>query len=85
MKADNKRGDEVSVHCGNVSESLEVLQELCRNEAEKLLSNIDFSSSDEVAVSFWTKDVHELICVGHFYKKDGKTISYDLDFSETTL
>lgn len=82
---DDEMDNEISVHCGDVHDSIEELQELCRKEAEKLLPVMDFSSSDEITVSFWTKDFPELICVGRFYKKDGKSISYDLDFSETTL
>lgn len=41
--------------------------------------------SSKVEVSFWTEDVPELICVGTFSKKRDGSVSYRLDFSESTL
>ena len=63
---------EMTVHCGKVTDSMEMLESLCREEAEKLLP-------------FWTKDFPELIAVGKFSRdKSGKVI-YELDFSQSTL
>ena len=61
---------EMAVHCGKVTDSMETLETLCCEKAEKLLT---------------TLDVPELIAVGKFSRdKSGKVI-YELDFSESTL
>jgi len=77
--------DEISVHCGKVTDSMENLETLCHKEAEKLSTSLAIPEGGEVSVSFWTSDFPELICVGRFRKDEKGTIAYDLDFSESTL
>ena len=60
-------------------------EEICREEAEKLLATLDVPEGRQVEVPFWTKDFPELIAVGKFSRdKSGKVI-YELDFSQSTL
>ena len=75
----------LSVHCGKESDGFDKLKELCANEAEKCLTTISVSEGECVSVSFWTADTQELIGIGKFRKSADGRISYDLDFSETTL
>lgn len=84
MKIENKKATELSVKCGKTTDSIEVLTNKCKMEAQKLLNIIEFPVDCTANVSFWTSDFPELICVGHFYNEDG-VIQYDLDFSESTL
>ena len=76
---------EMTVHCGKVTDSMEMLESLCREEAEKLLATLDVPEGRQVEVPFWTKDFPELIAVGKFSRdKSGKVI-YELDFSQSTI
>jgi len=75
----------LKIRCGRVTDSMETLESLCREEAEKLLATLDVPEGRQVEVPFWTKDFPELIAVGKFScDKYGKVI-YELDFSESTL
>lgn len=75
----------MKIRCGRVTDSMETLESLCREEAEKLLATLDVPEGRQVEVPFWTKDFPELIAVGKFScDKYGKVI-YELDFSESTL
>lgn len=77
--------EELKIRCGRVTDSMETLESLCREEAEKLLATLDVPEGRQVEVPFWTKDFPELIAVGKFScDKYGKVI-YELDFSESTL
>ncbi|BDI75718.1 hypothetical protein PC1C4_24400 [Paraprevotella clara] len=77
--------EEMAVHCGKVTDSMETLETLCCEEAEKLLATLDVPEGGKVEVPFWTEDFPELIAVGKFSRdKSGKVI-YELDFSESTL
>ena len=89
---------EMAVHCGKVTDSMETLETLCCEKAEKLLATLDVpegghgrgaslleAEGGKVEVPFWTEDFPELIAVGKFSRdKSGKVI-YELDFSESTL
>lgn len=76
---------EMAVHCGKVTDSMETLETLCCEKAEKLLATFDVPEGGKVEVPFWTEDFPELIAVGKFSRdKSGKVI-YELDFSESTL
>lgn len=78
--------NEVRVHCGCSTDEFDELEALCEKEAQKLSTTIAFpEGSSKVEVSFWTEDVPELICVGTFSKKRDGSVSYRLDFSESTL
>lgn len=74
-----------AIHCGNRMDNFEHLKQLCLLEAEKLIDHIDFSDSNNVKIPFWTKDIPELICVGTFYKDEDGAVTFDLDFSQSTL
>ena len=76
---------EMAVHCGKVTDSMDTLEKLCCEKAEKLLATLDVPEGGKVEVPFWTEDFQELIAVGKFSRdKSGKVI-YELDFSESTL
>lgn len=82
---ENKMVMDYAVHCGNADDSVEVLEKLCREEAEKLLWELDFQHQELISVSFWTSDTSDLICVGYFRKDENDEVQYEFDFSETTL
>lgn len=71
--------------CGRDSDSMEKLETLCKEKAEELKNKIDFSDGNTVDVSFWTEGMPELICVGHFEQNKLGEITFELDFSESTL
>ncbi|MEY8687735.1 hypothetical protein AB9N12_16975 [Bacteroides sp. AN502(2024)] len=78
--------NELSVHCGKKTDSMENLAKQCEEEAEKLLDSLNIPDGGEVSVPFWTSDFFsEFICRGRFRKDEKGTIAYDLDFSESTL
>uniref|UniRef100_A0AB33JFG1 Uncharacterized protein n=1 Tax=Prevotella sp. GTC17260 TaxID=3236796 RepID=A0AB33JFG1_9BACT len=81
----NNSNQGLSIKCGKTTNSFEELKTLCEKEADKLLKTMDFSIQSTISATFWTKDIPELICVGTFLKKESGEISYDLDFSQTTL
>jgi len=54
---------EISVHCGKTRDSLEKLEMLCKEEAEKLLTTIDVPYVATIEVPFLTADFPELIGV----------------------
>lgn len=77
--------NEISVHCGKVADGMRKLENLCKEEAEKLLVSLDIPTEGEISVPFWTSDFPELICVGLFKKDRKGVVAYELDFSESTL
>lgn len=77
--------EELQVNCGKTTDSFDDLKKLCNKKAEELLKTMEFHGQDTISVSFWTENFPELICVGKFYKDEGGTICYELDFSESTL
>ena len=58
---------EISVHCGKTRDSLEKLEMLCKEEAEKLLTTIDVPDGATIEVPFWTADFPELIANVDFF------------------
>lgn len=64
----------------------EELEALCKEEAEHLLKTKDFSNYSTFEVEFWTDEAWtELIGVAIFNKDENGKVTYELDFSETTL
>ena len=76
---------ELVIHCGKNTDSIEKLQSICEKRANELKSQIDFSSQPEIIVPFWTEDFPELICTGTFHKNSLGEVVYELAFSESTL
>lgn len=77
---------ELAIHCGRATDSLEKLESICVEQANELKTKITFSTQSEIIVPFWTKDCFaELICKGIFTKNNLGEIVYELDFSESTL
>lgn len=76
---------ELAIHCGKTTDSIEKLQSICEKRANELKPQIDFSSQSEIIVPFWTEDFPELICTGTFSKNNLGEIVCKLDFSESTL
>ena len=77
--------EELSIKCGKVSDSLEVLKSICMEKSEELKAQINETNQSEVTVVFWTEDFPELICVAKFKKDNNGKVVYELDFSESTL
>lgn len=86
MKTSNQQ-NEIAVHCGKNTDSMEKLEKICKEEAEKLVSTLELTEGDAVSVPFWTlgPDFPELICVGKFKRDESGKVVYELDFSESTL
>lgn len=78
---------EIQIECGKVSDDFDTLKDICKNEADKLVSTIQLSDeNDKAKASFWTSDCFpELIGVAVFTKGSDGSITYELDFSESTL
>ncbi|MBO6117845.1 MAG: helix-turn-helix transcriptional regulator [Bacteroidales bacterium] len=71
---------------GKNTDSLEKLESLCKEEAEKLLTTLDMADMQNVSIPFWTSDSPtELICVCNFTTNSKGKIKYSLDFSQSTL
>lgn len=83
MKA-NQYVQPQNITCGKVSQTFEKLQQVVKNKAEELSASIDLAEGEKKEFAFWTADFPELIGVGKFSKVDG-IITYELDYSETTL
>mgnify|MGYP006382986537 CR=1 FL=1 len=77
--------EELSIKCGKVTDSLEVLKSICMEKSEELTTQVEVSNQSATTVAFWTEDFPELICVARFNKNDEGKIVYELDFSESTL
>ena len=78
---------EMDIRCGNNNDSKEKLERLCKAEAEKLLPTIEVPNDKIVRVPCWTDGggFAELICICNFSKDANGAISFDLDFTESTL
>lgn len=73
---------EQQVHVGKVSDSMEKLEKLCKEKAELMAKTM----TDIVKVPFWTEEpAEELICVANFSKGEDGRMTYELDFSQSTL
>lgn len=72
---------EKQVTVGKVSNSIEELEKLCNEQAERMVKTITTDSE----VSFWTADIRELICIAKFCKGADGNFNYALDFSLSTL
>lgn len=86
MKKENQQS-QLSIHCGSNTDSMEKLEKICKEEAEKLAKTIELPEGDSVSVPFWTPGpgFPELIGVGVFSRDKSGKIVYELDFSESTL
>lgn len=77
---------EIQIERGKVSDNFDTLETICKKEADKIASTINLSDENSMAkASFWTSDFPELIGVAVFKKVADGSITYDLDFSESTL
>lgn len=74
---------EQQVEIGSVSDSMEKLTKLCHEKAEQLTKTMIIEN--DVMVTFWTEDIPELICIATFSKNTNGNITYNLDFSQSTL
>lgn len=72
---------EKQVTVGKVSDSMEKLENLCKEKAERMVKKM----TEETEVSFWTADIPELICIAKFCKGVDGGFYYSLDFSQSTL
>lgn len=78
--------DGFSIRCGKDSDGLEKLEQLCKEEAYKLIEEINMPENTTIEIVFWTDECFsELICVGHFKKDGSENITYEFDYSESTL
>lgn len=86
MKTSNPQ-NEIVVRCGKTTDSMEKLEKICKEEAEKLSKTIELAEGDAISVPFWAPEpgFAELICVGKFKRDKSGQIVYELDFSESTL
>ncbi|WP_195531862.1 hypothetical protein [Bacteroides finegoldii] len=86
MKTSNHQS-KLSIHCGSNTDSVETLEKICKEEAEKLAKTIELAEGDAISVPFWTPGpgFPELIGVGVFSKDETGKVVYELDFSESTL
>lgn len=82
---DENYNEEISIKCGKVTDGFETLQEICKEEAGKLVATINVPDNAVVSVPFWTSDFPELIGVGKFKRSENGKVVYELDFSESTL
>lgn len=78
---------ELSIHCGHNNDSMETLRSLCKVEVEKLIPSIDVANGKIIRVPCWTvgNGAPELICFCNFSRNTDGKVSYNLDFSESTL
>jgi len=86
MKKENPQ-NEITVRCGKTTDSMEKLERICKEEAEKLAKTIELTEGDAISVPFWAAEpgFPELICVGVFSKDENGNVVYELDFSGSTL
>lgn len=76
----------ISIKLGKRTDSFEMLERLCKEEAEKLRATIELPDHGKVSVPFLTAyQFSELIGVAYFSKDKNGEVVYELDFSETTL
>lgn len=82
MKKENIQNG-IAIHCGKNTDSMEKLEKICKEEAEKLVSTLELAEGDAVSVPFWTSgpDFPELICVGKFKRDEsGKVGKYSANY-----
>ena len=84
MKKENFK-QPLCVSCGKTTDSFEYLEKLCNQKAKELAATIEIPIGSIVEVAFWTENFPELIGVGRFKKDESKNVTYELDFSESTL
>jgi hypothetical protein len=84
--SDIENNSGISIRLGKRTDSFEMLERLCKEEAEKLRAIIKVPDHGKVSVPFWTAyQFSELIGVAYFSKDKNGEVVYELDFSETTL
>lgn len=76
---------EKQVSVGVMSDSMEELVALCHEKAGRIANAMSLNERETTEVTFWTRGVPELICVGKFVKGNDGKITYNLDFSQSTL
>ena len=74
---------ERQITVGKVSDNMETLEKLCNEKAGQMSKTMNITSETEI--TFWTGDIPELICIGIFKKDADGKVSYNLDFSQSTL
>ena len=75
----------ISIGIGSVNDSFESLQEMCNDKSNELIKSVDLNAGEEMEVVFWTADIPELICVSKITKNESGMLSYQLDYTLSTL
>lgn len=76
----------LEIRCGKSTDSYERLMELCRNEANKVVTELQNADSMKVEIEFWTDEQPaEFICVCRFERDESGNVSYSMDDSASTL
>lgn len=75
----------MSIGIGSVNDSFESLQVMCNDKSNELIKSVDLNAGEEMEVVFWTADIPELICVSKITKSEFGMLSYQLDYTLSTL
>lgn len=75
----------MSIGIGSVNDSFESLQVMCNDKSNELIKSVDLNAGEEMEVVFWTADIPELICVSKITKSESGMLSYQLDYTLSTL
>lgn len=75
----------LQINVGSIYDSYDLLKSLCDDKSNELVNSIELNVGEKLEVVFWTDDIPELICVSKFTKDTFGMISYQLDFSQSTL
>lgn len=70
--------------CGKTNTDNSVLKEQIVQKATELCKIIKLAPEERKSVTFWTEDIPELVCVAE-YKNNNGLISFNLDYSQSTL
>lgn len=76
---------EMTVYIGSVDDSFESLQTMCNDASIELLKTIELDIEEEMEVVFITGDFPELIGISSIRKDKNGTLSFTLNFEQSTL
>lgn len=85
VKLNNSIMNQNSIHLGKHGDSPEYLKSLSIQKAESLCSTINLEKGEKKEIPFWTNFSSELIAVATFAKKDNGEVTYEFDYSQSTL